>query len=332
MNSDDILKKIKEMYISGQNKITLSKAKEVVKRSLLIKIINEYRNKKILFVVSSEKDIEHFNNIISMQQFDIKNKTLNLKFKTYKEIENLTSNDIRNLDIDLLLINEVEMQEQISWKRKIIDIMRLHPHILLLNMSNNAPKKNTSKMGSWEQKYLLAKTYYMKYGNLEIPNKFKTMNGIDYSEYGHALGAWLGAQRLEYKKGNLSKERIELLEKIGMRFETKNNDKVWYDTYLLAKVYYEKYGDLEVPQNFKTINGVDYNEDGLALGVWVVNQRQRYKINKLSNERIELLKKIGMRFDNNYKIYNWKEMYKISTNYFNKYGDLEVEINFKTSN
>lgn len=27
-----------------------------------------------------------------------------------------------------------------------------------------------------------------------------------------------------------------------------------------------------------------------------------------------------------------KEMYKISTNYFNKYGDLEVEINFKTSN
>lgn len=109
MNSDDILKKIKEMYIRGQNKITLSKAKEVVKRSLIIKIINEYRNKKILFVVSSEKDLEHFNNIISMQQFDTKNRTLNLKFKTYKEIENLTSNDIRNLDIDFLLINEVEM-------------------------------------------------------------------------------------------------------------------------------------------------------------------------------------------------------------------------------
>lgn len=71
--------------------------------------------------------------------------------------------------------------------------MRLHPHILLLDMSNNASKKNTSKMGPWEQRYLLAKTYYMKYGNLEIPNKFKTMNGIDYSEYGHALGAWLGA-------------------------------------------------------------------------------------------------------------------------------------------
>lgn len=332
MNSDEILKKIKEMYLSGQNKITLSKAKEVVKRSLLIKIINEYRNKKILFVVSSEKDIEHFNNIINMQQFDIKNKTLNLKFITYKEIENLTSNDIRNLDIDLLLINEIEIQEEIFWKRKIIDIMRLHPHILLLNMSNNTSTKKTSKIGPWEQKYLLAKAYYMKYGNLEIPNKFKTMNGIDYSTYGHALGAWLGAQRLEYKKGKLSKERIALLEKIGMRFETKSNDKVWYDTYLLAKVYYEKYGDLEVPQNFKTINGVDYNEDGLALGVWVVNQRQRYKINKLSNERIELLKKIGMRFDNNYKIYNWKEMYKISTNYFNKYGDLEVEINFKTTN
>ena len=56
--------------------------------------------------------------------------------------------------------------------------------------------------------------------------------------------------------------RVELLNKIGMHFEIIDAMESWMNTYNLAKSYYEHYGNLEVPYNFKTINGYDYDENG----------------------------------------------------------------------
>ena len=97
-----------------------------------------------------------------------------------------------------------------------------------------------------------------------------------------------------YKKSKLSKEREELLEKIGMRFETRDNDEVWNQMYMLAELYFKEYGNLEIPYKFKTLNGTDEDENGYNLGVWLVRQRQMHKKGKLSKERKELLDQIGM--------------------------------------
>ena len=184
----------------------------------------------------------------------------------------------------------------------------------------------------WTRMYKLTETYFKKYGNLEIKQNFKTLNGIDYDENGYNLGQWQSCQRQMYKKSKLSKERKDLLEKIGMRFETRDNDEVWNQMYMLAELYFKEYVNLEIPYKFKTLNGTDEDENGYNLGVWLVRQRQMHKISKLSKEREKLLEKIGMRFETRDNDEVWTRMYKLTETYFKKYGNLEIKQNFKTLN
>ena len=181
---------------------------------------------------------------------------------------------------------------------------------------------------TWEDKYNLAKIYYETYGNLEIPQRFKTFNGKDYDENGIALGVWIHNQRISKKKGTLSQDRENLLLQIGMRFDNKNLS--WEEMYVLAKVYYETYGNLEIPQSFKTFNGKDYDENGVALGVWISKQRISKKKGTLSQDRENLLLQIGMRFDN--KNLLWEEWYALAKVYYETYGNLEIPQSFKTFN
>ena len=192
--------------------------------------------------------------------------------------------------------------------------------------------ENVLNIIGWTKMYTLAEIYFEKYGDLEIPYSLKTLNGIDYDDKGYNLGLWISRHRKEYKKGSLSRNRTELLEKIGMRFEIKDNDEVWTQMYKLAEVYFKKYGNLEIPQKFKTLNGINYDEKGHNLGTWIGTQRQAYKKEKLSKEKIELLEKIGMRFENVHNIIDWNEMYLLAETYFKKYGNLEILYKFKTLN
>ena len=159
----------------------------------------------------------------------------------------------------------------------------------------------------WNKNYALAQDYYEHNGNLEIPARFKTLNGYEYDENGISLGTWIQNQRHSYKKAKLSPEKINLLKAIGMRLETVNyND--WNENYALAQDYYEHHGNLKIPKKFKTLNGYEYDENGISLGMWIQKQRQSYKKAKLSPERINLLESIGMKwfvYNNiNYKVQN----------------------------
>ena len=198
-------------------------------------------------------------------------------------------------------------------------------------------KKSLQSMNEekWNRKYKLAKIYYEHYGNLEVSVNFKTINGYDYDENGIALGRWIDVQRQAYKGNTANKiteEQIELLRQIGMRFETKNKEEEWNKKYELVKVYFEHYRNLEMPQSFKTVNGYDYDESGIALGLWIYTQRQAYKENKISEERIKLLRQIGMRFETKNKEEEWNKKYELAKVYFEHYGNLEAPVRFKTKN
>ena len=150
----------------------------------------------------------------------------------------------------------------------------------------------------WDIMYELAKAYHESHGDLFIPDSFKTINGISYNEKGLSLGKWISKQRQNLKKGTVSEERIEKLELIGMVWTaTLALDEQWNIMYELAKTYYETYGNLLIPQRFKTTNGIDYDENGLFLGKWISKQRQNYKKDILSEERIKKLELIGMVWD-----------------------------------
>ena len=179
---------------------------------------------------------------------------------------------------------------------------------------------------NWEERYQLAKQYYKRYGNLLIPRDFKTKDGINYSEEGINLGRWLVEQRKNYSKNKITEARKRKLEMINIVWEV--NKQKWAKYYTLAKEYFYNHSNLLVPENFKTNNGINYDEDGFKLGVWIVLQRRKYLTGKLNKKRIDLLEKIGMVWEA--RDFAWNTYYEMAKNYYEKYGNLAVSNSFKT--
>ena len=193
---------------------------------------------------------------------------------------------------------------------------------------------------SWNEWYNLAKQYYEHHGDLMVMYNFKTKHGYDYDEDGHSLGLWIRNQRYVYSNESilknkrikpvslLSQSQIELLESIGMVFNTYEFN--WNNWYNLAKKYFEHHGDLMVPSAFKTKNGYDYDEEGENLGNWISNQRTAYwnsvkraneitnTIKPLTQTRIELLESIGMVFNAHES--NWNNWYNLAKEYYKHKG------------
>ena len=111
---------------------------------------------------------------------------------------------------------------------------------------------------TWDDYYELAKAYYEKHNNLEVPTNFKTSDGFTHDENGIInLGHWMSYQRGIFE--SLSDEKKFKLEQIG--FISNKYDYQWQKMYELAKKYYEYHKNLNVPQKFKTINGYEPDED-----------------------------------------------------------------------
>ena len=158
----------------------------------------------------------------------------------------------------------------------------------------------------WLEYYGMATKYYRENGNLLIPRQYTTNDG-------EKLGAWIGAQRRQYNDGNLSTERKELLEEIGMVWSV--YDKQWFENYNLSVEYYNKNGNLLVPLRYKTANNT-------KLGSWISHQRKSFKSGRLSKEKIELLEKIGMVWDG--PSATWEEMYELARQYYEENHNLSI--------
>ena len=146
---------------------------------------------------------------------------------------------------------------------------------------------------SWEEMYEYAYKYYKHHGNLEVSQKFKTSNGFEYDDNGNIkLGMWITNQRMNEQPAS---ERGKLLLSIGMRFERSTLS--WKEMYEYARIYYEHHKSLEIPRNFKTNNGFEYDEKGsVNLGIWIASQKQLYQKKEMSEEQIILLENIGIKW------------------------------------
>ena len=83
------------------------------------------------------------------------------------------------------------------------------------------------------------------------------------------------------------------------------NIDIWNKNYDLAKIYYEKNGNLLIPNRFKTKNGYEYDPDGLNLGIWIQVQRNNYHNNKLEYDKTKKLNEIKMIWNKReYDFYN----------------------------
>lgn len=161
---------------------------------------------------------------------------------------------------------------------------------------------------SWDIYYNELEKYYQEHGNIDICQSYE-INGLK-------LGRWLNNQRQVYKgnaTGKLSQEKIDKLNKLGMNWEKRLT---WDDHYRLLEEYYNKYGNINVPQS--------YEINGIKLGKWLSTQRRAYKgnvSNKITEKHIEKLNKLGMEWKINL---TWDEYYELVKEYYNETGNIDI--------
>ena len=157
-------------------------------------------------------------------------------------------------------------------------------------------------VSGWYEKYGQLQKYKEKHGDCEIPQR--------YSE-NPSLALWVNTQRQAYKKQQLSPDKIKLLEDIGFNWVPLKSQ--WHKRYNELIQYKLTHGDCEIPAGYT---------ENPPLASWVNTQRQTYKKNQLSPDKIKLLKDIGFEWES-YK-YQWNKVYNELLQYKSTHGDCEV--------
>lgn len=184
---------------------------------------------------------------------------------------------------------------------------------------NKTARERSADAASWEAMFAAARAYYVSHGDLDVPWNYVTTEG-------ERLGAWLNRQRQlrdGKRKGGISDERVRKLDSIGMSWLDRSEER-WNRNFRALRAYYARHGDLDVPQNYVTT-------DGLQLGQFVKNMRHHRdtKYRKcLTPDRVVMLTEMGMIWDVNE--YRWHQGFKAAQQYFRMHGDLQVPRRFVT--
>ncbi|MFD6329281.1 Helicase associated domain protein [Streptomyces niveus] len=134
---------------------------------------------------------------------------------------------------------------------------------------------------SWEEYYGAARAYQQANGNTDISQDWVTTEGL-------RLGNWWHKQRVAYHADDLSAERQELLEKLGIVWDPLNES--WTATYQEVKHLAERQGHFVFDESVVTSQGV-------TVLNWCTMQRTRRRSGKLPEHRINLLNAIGFPWD-----------------------------------
>ncbi len=166
---------------------------------------------------------------------------------------------------------------------------------------------------SWDIMYENARQYYIATGGLIFSRECR-------KEY-CTLIKWIDTQRnIRSCKalGELSEEQIKKLDEIGMRWESVN-DISWKRHFDAYKKYVENGGNLLVPQDFTTENGVE-------IGKWLcmlrIYKKSGIRNNYFTEEREKALEEVGIIW--NHVDFVWERNYQAALSFFKREGNLEV--------
>lgn len=170
---------------------------------------------------------------------------------------------------------------------------------------------------AWETYYRAMCDYKQEHGNLDIPARYRTEDGI-------VLGPFLANLRQARAKGSrssfLTPERIEQLDQLGMVWESR--DYRWEMNYKACKDYYREFGNLDIPADY-------VSQDGLKIGSWLRRQRRIYlgigAGAPLTQEQISLLESIGMSWRDAHAN-RWDYAYSRALHYYTTHGNIKVPV------
>jgi len=161
---------------------------------------------------------------------------------------------------------------------------------------------------AWEENYAHARAYFLAHGNLDCLTPY-------YAPNGKRLDCWIRVQRRHAFNQTLAPQQLERLRAIGIA-TTRKAQIAWETSYTAAKDFYRTHGHLNVPARYVT-------QDGINLGIWISNVRQKARNSKLDAEQVKQLDAIGMLWENKYEE-NWNANYEEARAYFEMNGHLNV--------
>ena len=167
---------------------------------------------------------------------------------------------------------------------------------------------------TWEKGYAEVCRYFEENGHINVPALHVTTNGFP-------LGTWLSRMRALRKGtmvGNLTQERIELLDALKMIWDVSSD--IWEQNYKGAEEYFNAHGNLEIPCRY-------INQSGLAVGAWLHRMRgiRAGKVagTPLTENQINRLDAIGMRWTPKHDG-QWEKGFAEARRHFETHGDINA--------
>ena len=131
----------------------------------------------------------------------------------------------------------------------------------------------------FEEGFPYLKIFYNQNGHAAVSISRYIMAGNSNDDQVIDLAAWLNKQRRE----ELSDEQVARMESLGAYLDA------WFDNCRRLAEFKKRNNHVEVPFEHVT-------DSGEKLGVWLHNQREAFRANKLSAEKAEILRKLGIPF------------------------------------
>ena len=160
----------------------------------------------------------------------------------------------------------------------------------------------------FERNFAAAQAYYSAHGDLNVPVRYRTEDGIN-------LGAWL--HDLKRRKDSLDAEKAARLDASGMVWQNEH-ERNFEEGCAALEAYIRTYGSAGVPVSYISPNG-------FRLGAWLSARRVNGG-ETLSAEHKQRLSSMGVRFGSDAA---WEHKYRLAREYFEAHGDLNIPPDYR---
>jgi len=131
----------------------------------------------------------------------------------------------------------------------------------------------------WRRGLRVAQSYYAKNGDLDVTQNHRTE--------GFNLGSWIAHRRSEYRAGRLAADRVQALERLGMRWTPRNL--AWERGLAAASSFFAREGHLR-PR-------AGHRENDIELRSWLARRRRQRNAGQLDPSQVAALDEVGMIWD-----------------------------------
>ena len=100
-----------------------------------------------------------------------------------------------------------------------------------------------------------------------------------------------------------------------MSTKKQRNKANWNEYYQFLQSYYQEHGNSDIASNFEI--------NGKKVGAWLNNQKVKYRNHTLTEEQIQLLNKLEIKW--NKQETTWNEYYQYCQKYYQKFGNLDIK-------